>query len=601
MPTATAERTPTARSQTRARHTRRHLGLESVGVAVTPTVLSFLLRAEPFSRQNGIDPFIYLGYSFDQKNLIDRYGPTYYGVRFALLLPINVTTHLFGAVGGYFVLRYLLALLAGGAIYALFRRTHGRGTASLGFVLMLTSPMFLRALMTSYSDTTGIPYLTAALVLLIWSGLVPANRSRFVQIAGAGLLLGMAVHSNPFNVGLGFVLVVAFCCTELTRRRARLLIDLSVIASAVLVVTLVGALYYEWRFNTGNIVKPSIDAVNTYSGKNGQLFRAPNYDWLRYRFHLYIAPLTLVCWLIFRHRNLRAVTRSEATAILALSGTYTFFVLYEFVIGSSSLETYYYTSYMVGPMVIAMTFTIAAALERRRDHERIAATLAVAVVGLPLVRNVAWRGFEFSFWPGVPIVLVICLAAVIAAGARKATAPLRTTWLACFALVALNAAFLLGAPRNPRLSEGQTFRYDPHYDSAYGNDDRSGLDWYKLTYDLVKQTPDLASADGHVLFWFPDGNNLINGVQSAYLWRQSTLMSTGPGMPFLDDWRLSRLQEQRARWLIALGGSRAEVDAGIDALRARAVVIVATDDFVLKSGDAAIYGTTITLNPPPAG
>ena len=72
-------------------------------------------------------------------------------------------------------------------------------------------------------------------------------------------------------------------------------------------------------------------------------------------------------------------------------------------------------------------------------------------------------------------------------------------------------------------------------------------------------------------------------------------------MPFLDDWRLSRLQEQRARWLIALGGSRAEVDAGIDALRARAVVIVATDDFVLKSGDAAIYGTTITLNPPPAG
>jgi hypothetical protein len=589
---------PTRRDGLR-HHARRHLGLESAGVAATPVVLYFLLRAEPYSRQNGIDPFIYLGYSFDQKNLIDRYGPTYYGVRFALLLPINVTAHLFGAVGGYFVLRYLLALFAGGAIYLLFRRTHGRGTAALGFVLLLTSPMFLRALMTSYSDTTGVPYLTGALVLLIWSGLAPPGRYRPAQILGAGLLLGLAVHSNPFNVGLGFVLVAAFCCTELTRRRARLVIDLAVIAAAVLFVTLVGALYYAWRFDTGNILKPSIDAVNTYSGKNGQLFRAPDYAWLRFRFHLYIAPLTLVCWLILRVRSRRAITRGEATAMLALGSTYLFFAGYEFVLGSSALETYYYTSYMTGPMVIAMTFTIVAAIERRHDRERIAAALAVAVVVLPLVRNVAWRGFEFSFWPGVPILLAIGLTAMLAAVLRRSTAKSRTAWTASFAIVVLNAAFLLGAPRNPELSEGRTFRYDPHYDSAYGNNDRSGLDWYKLTYDLVQQTPDLETAEGHVLFWFPDGNSLINSIQSAYLWRASTLMSTGPGMPFLDDWRLSRLQEQRARWLIALGGSRAEVDAGIDALRARSVVIVATDNFVLKSGGAVVYGTTITLNPPP--
>jgi hypothetical protein len=199
----------------------------------------------------------------------------------------------------------------------------------------------------------------------------------------------------------------------------------------------------------------------------------------------------------------------------------------------------------------------------------------------------------------VPFVLAACLVAFLVAGAPRARAS-RAALPACFVLVAVNAAFLLGAPRNPALSAGQTFRYDPHYESAYGNDDHSGLDWYKLTYDLVQQTPDLATPEGHVLFWFPDGNNLINGIQSAFLWRQSALMSTGPGMPFLDDWRLSRLQEQRARWLIALGGSRDEVDGGIAALRARGVVLVGTDDFVLRAGAAVIYGSTITLNPPPA-
>lgn len=577
------------------------LGAELGGILALPPVLYLLLRVEPFFRQTGVDPFIYLGYAFDQRNLIDRYGLTYYSVRFALIEPIDLTTRLFGTVGGYFVLRYALALLAGGSIYAFFRRTHGRGTAALGLVLVLTSPVFLRALMTAYSDTVAVPYLIGALVLLLWTTTDHADQAgRTLRMAGTGLLLGLAVHANPFNVATGAILVFSFACTEVARRRRRLLVDLAWIALMIGVVTLLGVAYYGWRFGSPDIFRPSIDAADTYSGSAGDLFRSPDYGWLRYRFHLYVPPLVLACWFVLRARRLRTISRGEATAVLSLATTLVFFCYYEFVRRGTALEIYYYTSYLIGPVVITLTYTVAAALERHREHERLAAACAAVVVAVPVLRNVAWRGFELDLWPAVPILVLLCVATALAARGRTAVPGRATSVVASATLLTVCTALVLGAPRDPGGSAAEGFRADPRYDAAIGNADGSGLDWYRLTHDLVRQTPDLASSEGHVLFWFSDGSATISAIQSAFLWRQSALMSTGPGMPFLDDWRIARLQEQRARWLVTLGTSRAEVDAGVDALRARGVVIVATDDFVLRAGREVIHGTTVTLQPPPA-
>lgn len=583
------------------RRARRRAAVELAAVLGTPVLLFYVLRAEPFFRQNGIDPFLYLGYSFDQKNLIVRYGPTYYGVRFGLLLPMKFATRVFGPVGGYFVLRYALAMLAAGAIYALFRRTHGRGAAWLGFVLMLTSPMLLRALMTSYSDTTGVPYLTAGLVLLMATTLQPRPDVRTAAMLAAGTLFGLAVHSNPFNAALVVVLVGSYGLVELTRRRWRLVVDGALLVLAVLVVTGLGAAYYEWRFGTGNILKPSVDAISTYSGQAGDAFRAPSYAWVRFRFHLYIAPITLVVWAVARLGRWRRVTRAEACAMLALGGTFAFFALHQFVLHNVSMEIYFYTSYLTGPMVIGLTYAAAALVDRRDDREVLLGVGAASVVLLPLLRNHFWTSFEFDLWPTVPFLVAVTLAAAVLATAR-ATAPRGGALLGAtgvVVLLAMNTALLLGAPRNPPLSPGQTFRYDARYDLAYGNDDPGGLNWYELTYDLVEKVPDLETPEGHVLFWFADDSNLVSAIQSTYLWRQSALMSTGPGMPFLDEWRLSRLVEQRARWLIVLGVTRAEIDTGIAALRERGVVILGVENWELRAGNDVIQGSTVTLNPPP--
>src|SRR5690606_118141 len=183
-------------------------------------------------------------------------------------------SELFGLTGGYFVLRYFLALLAGGAVYLVFRRLAGRGTAALGYTLFLTSPMAIRALTTSYSDTTGVPYLTAAIAgLLLGNG----SERRWAWMSASGVLFGLAIHSNPFNAGLSAIAVGVWALTEAWSRRSGVLVDLGILAGGVVVVTVAGMAYYEWRYGTGNILQPSIDAARNYSGEAGDAFRAPTY------------------------------------------------------------------------------------------------------------------------------------------------------------------------------------------------------------------------------------------------------------------------------------------------------------------------------------
>jgi len=129
------------------------IAAEWLALLASPVAAFWLFGVEPFFRQNGVDPFIYIGYAWDGQDLWARYGPTYYAVRFALLLPIRLTTALFGVEGGYFVLRYLLAAAAAVALYLPLRKLAVRPAGWLGVVLVLWSPIFLRALMTTYATT----------------------------------------------------------------------------------------------------------------------------------------------------------------------------------------------------------------------------------------------------------------------------------------------------------------------------------------------------------------------------------------------------------------------------------------------------------------
>ena len=87
---------------------------EALLLAILPLALYVVLRPEPYFLQNGVDPFIYVGYMENLPDLIMRFGLPYYAVRFGLILPGRLFLKVFGPVAGNLLLHYLLALLRPG-------------------------------------------------------------------------------------------------------------------------------------------------------------------------------------------------------------------------------------------------------------------------------------------------------------------------------------------------------------------------------------------------------------------------------------------------------------------------------------------------------
>jgi hypothetical protein len=78
-------------------------------LSLLPLLVFWTMRFVPINQNNYLDPYVYTGYIHNFQDLMARYGVTYYGVRFGLIVPAQWFAQLFGPEGGYFALRYALA------------------------------------------------------------------------------------------------------------------------------------------------------------------------------------------------------------------------------------------------------------------------------------------------------------------------------------------------------------------------------------------------------------------------------------------------------------------------------------------------------------
>lgn len=263
---------------------------------------------------------------------------------------------------------------------------------------------------TAYSDTTSLPCIAAAVALLLASRTVVR---RVPLMIATGLLLGLAIHSSPFNFMVSAVVVFAWLITEAPSRRWKLLTDLAVMAATVLALTGFAMFVYPVRFRVWNIIEPSLTALKSVSGEGGASFRSLNYDWTKYQIHLYLPFLALLAFAAANVRAIRKITAWELTSVLMLGGVVVMFATDQLIRGGTTLETYYYSSALMPALVLAAALHAIWGNSELPDLLRWG--IVALIVALPLCIDQFAPTLEIDRVPAVPL-FIVCTAGLALVG-----------------------------------------------------------------------------------------------------------------------------------------------------------------------------------------
>lgn len=561
----------------------RIVAVECIGLLLLPLIAFWGMRFIPINQNNYLDPYVYTGYIHNFKDLLARYGLTYYSVRFGMIIPAQAFAQLFGPVGGYFIFRYVLALVAGIPLYYMVKRQFSPPVAVMTVIGMLTSPYFARALLWDYPDASGVPFLIAALCLFLID-----ERPSFWRDVLAGAFAALAVNSNFFEVALIGIFWTVWLSLSLLFRRplSAVMKRIAVVALGGAIICALGSVYYWHAFGRiTDVFSPTLKMAYSQAEGGAKRWRSPGVSWIAQQVQVLVPVfLVLCCVLVTRWR--RVTLTSLVVVSFGVSVT-AFYYIEQFVLRSNVLQFFYYFSYFMPVVFLMLGFLWQALWERT-------ARAASAFIALGLVTLLAqWILRNWVGWtpPNLTVARWTALSGVTALavflGTRAWRVPAVQGILVCLALVSLSGCFTAGLTNyGPLMRTG----------SAGNNTE---MDVYRVALQFMRAVPPLSERPGVIQFWYNNRiGNSINSVQSTYLWGYSKINSNppeDPGLPNLGEFQLQLLRDPKLRYVGLLCETEEELSKGLAALRRHAVEFTVVDYRVLVSGDYRVYFESIEL------
>jgi hypothetical protein len=514
---------------------------------------------------------------------------------FGLILPSRAFSAAFGEVSGYFLLRWFLTAALVLVIFGLLSR---RGRPVIGVLvsfMVVLNPIYIRAMMTMYSTVVGVPLIGISAAILL---MVPTSRRvSLTSKVGVGLLLGIAIHANPFCAMPIGAMVSVWALLRYLDDRRRAIEGCVAIFFGLVVTSAVGALVYLARFGSADIFSPSLRAARELKTAS-VIGSETSFGWLNFRPEVWLVPAASLIGAAALRSCRRKVEWYESAALAMPAAMWAAFALNEFMSASSTLSLYFYTSYLIGPCLVGIGNSILLLTERWPT--KLSRTW-VAVLMIPLLLPFGWTHLfhELSVWmvPGAVVLLGGLVVATFGAG--------RYPWLTYIAVIGLlTAPFILpiGTPRDVPLSEGQPFRQDPRYFQVFNNYDDSKFDVFRLGVDFATSVPDATPGNGEVVFWHRDTDDVATLVQWTYLGPFTSLQgSRASTWPLLDDADLVELQEHTPQFVVVVSSDASERDAAEQALAQTGLSVAAPVRLEFERGMFAIYLSIVEFAAPAPG
>jgi hypothetical protein len=571
------------RSDAPGPHTRYRL-LESIGEAafllVLPVAAFWLLNFRPMVQNGSIDPYVYTGYIHNFEDLIERYGPTYYGVRFGHILPSRMLAALLGAIPGYFVWRYLVVLAGSVPFYVLLRQRYGRPLAMTMVTVLVTSPLLARTVLWDYPSATAVPCLLGAVCLLQ----IEHRRRRLLDLS-AGLLTGLMIHSNVFGIAPLGVYVAAYGVAWLVSGRGFrvLAVRLAWFAVGPIVLTAAGSVYYWSILHRWDIWSTTVNVVFFLAEGGTARWRTADPAWVLRQWAA-LTPLILSVLTLLASAGRRMSLHAMALGTGA-AGAASLLYIHQFLLNGNTLELLNYFVFVLPSVFLLLALVVAAVWGHGSPGVRISSgsILVLCAVGPWFLYARGWSPVDFVTLEHHLLIAIVAAALVAVTRVPSSRRPI----VPVLASAALGLMLFTGFVQNG---------YSGAVDSPL-RPSRSEEDVYQVALQFIRTVPTLAERPGPIRFWYSDDPpyKSLWSIQSTFLWGYSRLHEEGHGLPNLGEQELARVRAPELTWLVLLAERHEQLALGRTALTANGVRFQPSIQKVLSSGDYRLYVEILEL------
>jgi hypothetical protein len=549
------------------------------------------------------DPAMHTAFIVDPRSMYARYAAYFAptaglreGARVGFLVPARLAYLAFGAVPGFFVLRYAFALIAVVPVYLLLRRLYGPPAGVVGILALLSSPVVITALGTDYPDSAVVCYVAGGIACL---AMPSSARWRPAWLCAAGVLLTAAVWSHGVAAPLCAATLAGYVAVRLVRDRGGLVRDLGLLAGVAAVVTVLLVAASAVLLGQGNYIAATWDAFR-YLSQAGQVaqWHSASWRWAPYVAYLLVPPAVLAALATAVARSGRTVPTPVLMVGVIAAVQLVVLAWLQFFGTIQALEQHYFSSTLWAGTCLAFAMTIAE-LARPLAGRPVARWIPPAVLlAIPLGYEADPHVPAFGWAPaGFILVAAVVATAVAARGAGRIAWPAVAAAASCVALAGLTAATLVltvaPIPRHaqPAGTLGPSADPPPAYASALGGSYGLLVDNYRIATQLPRVAGNAYRGE-QLLVWWPISVPGFPYREYAGMYRGlANSLESDP--PVLSHFSRRILAFRRAPELMILDSTAAPFPAALKALWRYRPLLLRT--VTLRSGPLRLHVWLVRL------
>lgn len=508
---------------------------EGVFLVFVPLAYLMLGPFQLFPPPGWVDAGMYLSYFLDFPRKLAEFGPNYHAMR----LPFTLTGFFVHRIFSPKIANYVLVLgfhyLALFSVYYAVRARHSRAAAVSSALFLALNPLWIATVTRGYVDGPGMAFLFACLACL-------ANRGRALSVPMGAVLAGaMAALSAFCNAIAGIVTILAILSwlyaegvswRELRRTALYGLAGVTVVTGVLCSISwlLKGPFFFFY--------------VNIHFGSQalsgfGMNYLVPRGEWMpsAYRLALPIAFLCAGLAVLLGTRRTASSSPLLTAGCVTIVLTVAWFLLWDFGIGSSTLQFAHYGSYLIPGQCLVFGGLAAALLSKDDAQERVnwtgGAGLAAAAILALLGPEKIWAFEEKWRWAYLLwFVIALLFAAAMLLARRRPGVGLAvlmfTTALVGTANADTRRVFRLGPNPDYKPFYELMVRLNWIVESTRAADRPIHL-WYCRDCLLAVQRDDWRVVElrymGRTL-----RTNTLDSMASLWLWDRSMLNATMPSL-----------------------------------------------------------------------